>query len=314
MPFSHHSHSGQYCLHATNLLEEMIQTAIAKGMRVLSLTEHIPRDQREDLYPEEVEAQCTTFDLFRNFANYYDQALRLRARYSSHIHLLIGFEAEYIRPSSIALIRNLQDLYKFDFFIGSVHHVNSIPIDYNHEMYKQAMMTCGGTEELLFEAYLDDQYEMLKALRPAVVGHFDLIRLKSADPARRMSEYGNGVWQKVLRNLTFISSYKGILELNSAAVRKGMHTPYPERDICKVFMELGGRFTLSDDSHGVEQIGQNYYRVLEYIHEIGLGEIHYLEKLPMGEIATNVLDACAVRTMSVEDLKKEVFWQLVGGP
>lgn len=58
MPFSHHSHSGQFCQHARNTLEEMIQAAIAKGMIVFSLTEHMPRDCLEDLYPEEV---CSFF-------------------------------------------------------------------------------------------------------------------------------------------------------------------------------------------------------------------------------------------------------------
>ena len=54
MPFSHHSHSGQFCLHAQDTLEQMIEAAIAKGMIVFSLTEHMPRDRVEDLYPEEV--------------------------------------------------------------------------------------------------------------------------------------------------------------------------------------------------------------------------------------------------------------------
>lgn len=53
MPFSHHSHSGQFCAHAKNTLEEMVQRAIARGMKVYSLTEHMPRDV-EDFYPEEV--------------------------------------------------------------------------------------------------------------------------------------------------------------------------------------------------------------------------------------------------------------------
>lgn len=54
MPFSYHSHSGQFCGHAKNTLEEMIQTAVKSGMEVYALTEHMPRDQAEDLYPEEV--------------------------------------------------------------------------------------------------------------------------------------------------------------------------------------------------------------------------------------------------------------------
>lgn len=54
MPFSHHSHSGQFCPgHAKDTLEEVIQTAIAKNFKVFCLTEHMPRTQ-EDLYPEEV--------------------------------------------------------------------------------------------------------------------------------------------------------------------------------------------------------------------------------------------------------------------
>jgi histidinol phosphatase-like PHP family hydrolase len=44
----------------------------------------------------------------------------------------------------------------------------------------------------------------------------------------------SGVWQKVLRNLDFIASYDGILELNFASLRKGMTEPYPQADICKV--------------------------------------------------------------------------------
>lgn len=54
MPFSHHSHSGQFCPgHAKNLLEDVVQTAIGQKMRVFALTEHMPRKE-QDFYPEEV--------------------------------------------------------------------------------------------------------------------------------------------------------------------------------------------------------------------------------------------------------------------
>ncbi len=55
MPFSHHSHSGQFCGHAENTLEEVVQTAVSKQMYLYALTEHMPRED-EDLYPEEVTA------------------------------------------------------------------------------------------------------------------------------------------------------------------------------------------------------------------------------------------------------------------
>ena len=55
MPFSVHSHSGQFCGHAENTLEEVVQTAVSKQMYLYALTEHMPREEK-DLYPEEVTA------------------------------------------------------------------------------------------------------------------------------------------------------------------------------------------------------------------------------------------------------------------
>ncbi|KAH0114511.1 hypothetical protein KCU82_g23822, partial [Aureobasidium melanogenum] len=95
MPHSHHSHSGQFCAHATCTLEDMIQQAISLNMDTFSLTEHIPR-HATDLYPEESDAQT----LVHLFDAYYPEALRLRKKYASQINILIGFESEWIRPES----------------------------------------------------------------------------------------------------------------------------------------------------------------------------------------------------------------------
>lgn len=54
MPYSHHSHSGQFCAHARDTLEAVIEAGIGKKMQVLALTEHMPREQ-QDLYAEEVD-------------------------------------------------------------------------------------------------------------------------------------------------------------------------------------------------------------------------------------------------------------------
>lgn len=62
MPFSHHSHSGQFCPgHAKDSLEDVIQTAISKKMQVFCLTEHMPR-HKEDFYPEEVGIPLTNLE------------------------------------------------------------------------------------------------------------------------------------------------------------------------------------------------------------------------------------------------------------
>ena len=59
MPFSHHSHSGQFCRHASGTLEEVVLEAIRQGFVLYGLTEHVPRYRSQDLYPEEVRSLPT---------------------------------------------------------------------------------------------------------------------------------------------------------------------------------------------------------------------------------------------------------------
>jgi histidinol-phosphatase (PHP family) len=171
--------------------------------------------------------------LLKNEAAYFKEAQRLREIYSSQINIPIGFEIDWIRPSSLTLIENYQARFPFDIFVGSVHHVHTVPIDYDTPLYRKARAISGGTDERLFEDYFDSQLSMLEALKPPVVGHFDLIRLKSDDPERSFTQWPC-VWEKILRNLDWIAEYGGIMELNSASLRKGMSEPYPNAEICKV--------------------------------------------------------------------------------
>ncbi|QDS69776.1 hypothetical protein FKW77_010306 [Venturia effusa] len=275
MPFSHHSHSGQFCGHAKGTLEEMVQTAIGRKMKVFALTEHMPRHV-EDFYPEEIEAHPDAESLARVTDLFYAEATRLRSKYQGQIVLPIGFETEWIRPQTLQLVRDLQSKYEFDMFVGSVHHVHTIPIDFDKTMYEDARAKSGGSDEQLFEDYFDAQYEMLRELKPPVVGHFDLIRLYSKDPNGSFQRW-DGVWSRITRNLQFVADYQGLLELNSSALRKGMTEPYPKVEICKTFLTMGGRFVLSDDCHAAEQVGLNYNRVFESIEHAGITELYYCQ-------------------------------------
>ena len=213
-------------------------------------------------------------------------------------------------------------------------------MDYDGPTYRQARELSGGTDEQLFEAYFDDQLAMLQALKPPVVGHMDLIRLKSDEPDGSFTRWPN-VWQKILRNLDFIAGYGGLLELNSASLRKGMSEPYPKAEICRVtrslfrpfpsfcldlpllmlvlsngclqeFMARKGRFCLSDDSHGVEQVGLNYNRVLAFLRSTGICTLHYLRYDPddsCAETPDSRFPHTRLHSLSVEDLEQENFWK-----
>lgn len=186
--------------------------------------------------------------LAKLFDDFLVEADRVRAVYSSQIKLLIGFESEWIRPSTHQIIEGIFKKYKFDFFMGSIHHTHTIPIDFDRVTYERARAVAGGTDEKLFENYFDEQYEMLKALNPPVVGHFDLIRLLS-DHRDTSFQGMNGVWERMLRNLRYIASYGGVLELNSAGLRKGLAEPYPCSPVCLVRHTASSATPSSSDAY-----------------------------------------------------------------
>ncbi|KAI1089577.1 histidinol-phosphatase [Rostrohypoxylon terebratum] len=280
MAFTMHSHSGQFCPgHAKDQLEDIIKHAISLGYTTMGLTEHMPRDSLEDLYPEELDDPETSLAaLFPRHDAYLHEAQRLQTLYAPQIHILIGFEGEWLRPSYRALISTLSAHPRVDYFIGSLHHINSIPIDYDATYYARAVASAGGTERDAYARYYDQQHEMLQALRPRVVGHFDLVRLLSSDPDRAVRADWPDVWARVARNLAYVASYGGWLECNSSALRKGLPEPYPSREIAEEWLRLGGKFTLSDDSHGIAQVGTNYGRALDYLKSLGVESLWTLRR------------------------------------
>ncbi|EGY20810.1 hypothetical protein VD0002_g2067 [Verticillium dahliae] len=305
MAFTMHSHSGQFCPgHAKDQLEDIIRHAISMGYKTMGLTEHMPRLQVSDLYPEELtgDPDEAVAVLTPRHEAYLIEAQRLQAKYAPQIHVLIGFEGEWYRPAYGPYITTLAAHPAVDYFIGSIHHVNAIPIDYDAATYAQARESSGGTEERMYERYYDQQHEMLTALRPRVVGHFDLIRLLSEDPGRDVSAWA-GVWQRIVRNLELVRSFDGLLECNSAALRKGLAEPYPNRLISEKWLSMGGRFTFSDDSHGIDQVATNYLRNIDYLESLGVSTVYTLERLTSAASST----ACTKATLAEKPVSLSTF-------
>ena len=137
--------------------------------------------------------------------------------------------------------------------------MHAVPTDYDRETYLQARYTSNSErrttfkdiekagifegnddeihyakgDELLFKDYLDHQYTMLLSIRPDIVAHFDVIRLWSDEPNSSFRRWPR-VWDRVVRNLKSVKEYGGVIEVNSAGLRKGMAEPYPGGEICRV--------------------------------------------------------------------------------
>jgi len=72
---------------------------------------------------------------------------------------------------------------------------------------------------------------------------------------------------------------------------------------------MGGRFTLSDDSHGVGQVGLNYDKVLACIEKAGIIElVHLTLATESRRSQDDRFPKVHWSTMSVTDLKAHAFW------
>jgi histidinol-phosphatase (PHP family) len=76
--------------------------------------------------------------------------------------------------------------------------------------------------------------------------------------------------------------------------------------IKQVFIRMGGCFTMSDDSHGIDQIGTNYPRMLAFIHQARIQHIHYVDlDTPR---ADSRFPTTGFSRIAVDDLARLPFW------
>lgn len=182
-------------------------------------------------YRSVVKARCTPQSLKKTFEDFLVEARRLQQEYASHIKILVGCEIEFITSEYKQYVAELRKQHGVDYVVGSLHHVGGIPIDFSPELYEAALEQHHNDLFALFASYFDEQYQMLQAVNPEVVGHFDLIRIFRTEPNAGIHQ---SVWEKIIRNVEYVIRYGGLFEINSRAWKKGLKDAYPQRDIFKV--------------------------------------------------------------------------------
>lgn len=249
----HGGHSGQFCSHAVDSLEEIIQTYISKRFRWVGISEHAPAPTDDLLYRDQKEAGLTPHYLFDQFGEYINECRRLQEKYKDEITIFTAIEIETYSGYEQFVPQMIRS-FAPDYLVGSVHFVNDLNFDYSAEMYGKTVDSVGGID-LLYEIYFDLQYEMISLLRPSVVGHFDLIRIFDPDYRYRLKK--PSIMSRVRRNLELIKKYDLIMDFNLRALAKGADEPYISRPILEMVRDCGISVVPGDDSHGISSVG-NY--------------------------------------------------------
>ena len=261
----HGGHSGQFCLHATDSLEEIILSYIDHGFAWVGITEHVPGLRDDLLYPDQKEAGLTPAILYKQFADYILECRRLKEKYASEIRIYVAMEIETYSGYR-EFVPSLMERFRPEYIVGSVHFVDDLGFDYSRQQY-EATARAVGCLDSLYCRYFDQQYEMIELLNPAVVGHLDLIRI--FDPDYRQRFLQPDIARRIRRNLELIRKRNLIMDFNLRSLLKGANEPYISESILVQALEMGIAVVPGDDSHGLDSIGVNMEKGIAILERLG---------------------------------------------
>ncbi len=261
----HGGHSGQFCSHAADSLEEIVQLYIEKQFSWVGITEHTPTISEDLLYPEQIAAGLTPELLLDRFGEYMLECRRLQNKYRNKIQIFAAMEIETYSGYE-QFVPYLIHRFQPDYIIGSVHFVNDMSFDYSPSKYNSTVESVGGRDEL-YCLYFDQQYKMIKLLKPSVIGHFDLIRIFDNEYKDRLLK--PEIIQRIERNLKLIKALDLIMDFNLRSMAKGADEPYISNSILKMAYELEIAVVPGDDSHGLNSVGDFLAEGIEILTNLG---------------------------------------------
>lgn len=172
------------------------------------------------------------------------------------------------------LARRATELQNYDIVLGSVHIVRGGE-DYYLVDYSQ--LSKGECRELL-DKYFNEVYETVKW------GGFDVLAHLTY-PLRYLTgslgiEYDLAPHEEALRAIlkALAKGGKG-LEINTSGLYGSYGRTMPERDVIKLFSELGGEIvTLGSDAHRAEHVGGGIERGMELLKSCGFSRFAFYKK------------------------------------
>lgn len=241
-------------------MEDMIRSAIDKGLTHICFTEHIDKDFPTDHHDDfSVDAPA-----------YLKAYTELAEKYRERIHVYFGIELG-LQPHLAGFYGDYIQKYPFDYCIGSSHLVDGMD-PYYPDFFE------GRDEAAAYERYFVTILENLNAFSSMdSYGHLDYIVRYGPNQNRDYSyEKYADVIDEILRKLI---DKNVALECNASGFRYGLGHPNPCEEILTRYRTLGGELlTLGSDAHRPEHIAFNYENIGELLRSCGYTHYAIFEK------------------------------------
>jgi histidinol-phosphatase (PHP family) len=244
-------------------VEEVICSAIDKGLNEIAFTDHVDFDPRYT---------------FTDYEKYIPRMLELREKYKEKISIVcgveVGLESEWAND-----INRLTSAHPFDFIIGSSHAVRTLDVYYDQKKFFG--------DKSKKEAYTIYFEEILKNIDTCkdfcVYGHLDYITRYGMyeDNSLKYADYAELI-DEILKKI--IEKGKGI-EVNTSGFRYGIENVYPQKDIIKRYKDFGGEIiTVGSDAHKSKDVGDHIAFAYDVIKDCGFEYVtRFKERKPTFE-------------------------------
>ncbi|EIV8494049.1 TPA: histidinol-phosphatase HisJ family protein [Vibrio vulnificus] len=256
-----HTHS-QYSKHAKGEIEDVVKSAISKGIKTLCLTDHAP-------YFVDSENRILDSEL----VNYVEEVKFIASKYSEKIKVLVGLEVDY-HPEHEDYIANLIKSVDVDYVLGAIHYVYVDGVKVN----------VWDIENLSSREFLDNYFFYLHKM--IVSGFFDAIA--HPDTIMRGGIRACEFYERFVPLLLDMKAHNVAYEINCSSLTKSNYNletkcktkgeaVYPNYDLVATMVEQGLSFTIGSDAHSPSNVGSGVSENLKLCIKAGMDSITYYE-------------------------------------
>ena len=262
-----HNHT-TLCCHATGEMEEYIQAAIQKGIRILGFADHSPWMPQEDVKMamsyEEVPVYIKQVEKWKE---YYEN------RENYPIHIRLGMEMDFL-PDQTDLPRDFCRKYDFDYVIGSVHHIGK----WGFDQESQADLYEKKSVRAIYESYFDLVKQLIRSGLFDIVGHIDLVK--------KFGYFPEEGWEDIQEEMAeVLAESRMVVELNTSGRDKPVGEFYPGPSFLSRLIKRGVQITLGSDSHDPAHVGRYFDEAVALLKKLGCKEVMSFEKRKMAPVS-----------------------------
>lgn len=212
---------------------------------------------------------------------YITEIQKLKRQFVSEIQIYLGLEIDYF-PDILPYTQKLLSEGPFDYFIGSVHFIDSYPdgkrwtIDGPNDEFRKGFQEIFNNDSItVTRKFFEYNRKMIRDLKPPVIGHIDKVKMQHR-PDCFLSEAHPVFKEELIKTLEVALNAGSIVEINTRAIyKKRGDSYYPGQTVFEEMNRMGIKVMVNSDAHLPHEITKEFDSAFDALKKAGYKE-HYI--------------------------------------